>query len=400
MATSDRERGLPARHAVAPRPDERRRCAIALAALVTCGFVPSAKGRVAAAGVDDVGILAATWREAGRHYAGLLAARPGGMQVIRRVPLPTRAHGVLVEAGGTVLVAARRPGDWLLRFDPSGSAPAEWCWNDGEHVLNGHAAVSIDRRRLFTTETSLHDGAGGVGVRDARTMALLARWPTGGIDPHELLVAPDGDLWVANGGIEIRPETGRTKHGLDRMDSSLVRLDGRSGRITGEWRLADRRLGIRHLALGPDGMLAAALQAEHDDDAVRAGAPVLAIWRHRAGLQAVALPPSVSLAGYGGSVTTVGDMVAVSCPRADLVAGWRLGDGDGEPRWQPPIALPEACALSRGWLAGAGAALRAAWGDSGRRPAARWALADALRLDNHWAVAAGNVPAGRSASDG
>src|SRR5690606_7183965 len=121
-----------------------------------------------------------------------LAATPGGMQVLLREPVPTRAHGVLVEPGGTVLVVSRRPGDWLLRVDPSGRAPSEWRWSDGEHVFNGHVAVSADRRRLFTTETSLLDGSGSVGVRDAKTMALLSRWPTGGIDPHELLVAADG----------------------------------------------------------------------------------------------------------------------------------------------------------------------------------------------------------------
>jgi hypothetical protein len=32
--------------------------------------------------------------------------------------VPTRAHGVWAEAGGTLLAVARRPGDWLLRWRP------------------------------------------------------------------------------------------------------------------------------------------------------------------------------------------------------------------------------------------------------------------------------------------
>src|SRR5690606_17233195 len=110
----------------------------------------------------------------------------------------------------------------------------------------------------------LETGAGFIGVRDARSLEVFARWETGGSDPHELALA-DGGLWVANGGIETRPETGRMKHHLERMDSSLVRLDAATGRLTGQWRLDDRRLGLRHLALAGDGTIGIALQAEHED---------------------------------------------------------------------------------------------------------------------------------------
>src|SRR5690606_38993625 len=115
-------------------------------------------------------MLAATWQEAGgAHAAGLLAATPDGLRVVHREPVPTRAHGVLAEPGGTLLVVARRPGDWLVRLDPSGRAPPGWYWSEDEHVFNGHVVLAEDRRRLFTTETSLLDGTGSIGVRDART---------------------------------------------------------------------------------------------------------------------------------------------------------------------------------------------------------------------------------------
>ena len=221
-------------------------------------------------------------------------------------------------------------------------------------------------------------------MRAAGSFELLARWPTAGIDPHELVLGPDGGLWVANGGIETHPETARTKHHLDRMDSSLVRLDTASGRLTGQWRLADSRLGLRHLALAADGTLGIALQAEHDDAEAKSAAPVLAIWDRGGGLRAVALPAGVVLAGYGGSVARLRDGLAVSCPRANRVARWKLSSG--EAHWQAPLELPEACLNAQGWCGGAGAVVHAR--TTAAVPAERWALPAAIRLDNHWVLTA------------
>ena len=395
----------------------RRRALQTLGAAV-CGAVLPLSGPVqgaaeAAAERTSGVVLAATWQDGNRYFVGLLAPAAGRLEPLCRHPVPTRAHGMAVEAGGTVLVAARRPGDWLIRFDPRSGEVRNWFWSDGEHSFNGHVVRSADGRRLFTTETSIETGEGSVAVRDAASLAVLARWPSAGRDPHELVLGPDGGLWVANGGLETRQETGRMKHHIDQMDSSLVRLDAGSGRVTGQWRLADRRLGLRHIAVAGDGTLAIALQAEHDDPDAREAAPVLALWDHRRGLRAVDLPPQTRLAGYGGSVAASADQVAVGCPRAGRVARWHLSGGVG--RWQAPLELPEACATAAGWHGGAGWAVHAFEDSgggggrgsgsgrgsvSGKGPAdgagggsnhlgqvvERWQVPDALRLDNHWAT--------------
>lgn len=145
--------------------------------------------------------------------------------------------------------------------------------------FSGHVIASADGRLLFTTETDLEHDRGMLAVRDAHSLTLLQAWPTHGRDPHQLVLdrlAP-GRVMVANGGIETRPETGRVKHGLNSMDSSLVRLDFRSGRLEGKWRLKDSRLSMRHLAWSGD-YLGLSLQAEHQDGATRAAAPVLAVF--------------------------------------------------------------------------------------------------------------------------
>lgn len=313
--------------------------------------------------------------EAARYQVGLLAAQPDALVVASALDVPTRAHGLLAEAGGTVLAVARRPGDWLLRWRP-GAAEPQTAWVEPDRAFNGHVIASADGQRLYTTETDLETGAGLIGVRDAATLEKLAEWPTQGMDPHELLLDADGSLLVANGGIPTLPETGRTKVGLEHMDASLVRLDTRSGAVQGQWRLADRRLSLRHIAwAGADRrVLGIALQAEHDDAQQRASAPLLALFDGQA-LRAAAAPRP--LGGYGGDIAWANGGFAVSTPKVDGFA--RYGADGG---WLGFTALPEACALAgepgRLWAGGRDEALLAEAQAVAARPV------PALRLDNHW----------------
>ncbi len=374
----------------------RRRVLAGGVAIVGATCLPARRAagapvRAAAAFAADVG-LAATWPDGPRHFVGRRAAAGGRIAPVCEQELPSRAHGIVVEPQGTLLVVARRPGDWLLRFDPLRREVSDWFWGEGDHIFNGHVIRDSDGSRLFTSESALESGAGSIAVRHSTTLAVVDRWSCAGIDPHELLLGPDGGLWIANGGIETRPETGRIKHRLAEMDSSLARLDAGSGRLTGQWRLADHRLGLRHLALFRDDetgnggkpamKIGIALQAEHDDAEVRQGAPVLAVWDQARGLQAVPLPADVSLAGYGGSIAALDDGFAVTCPKAGRVARWRMSATGAV--WRDVLELPDACAVSAGWIGGAGAALQAAEG----MPLQQWQLPVGVRLDNHWAAAA------------
>ncbi len=353
---------------------------------------PAAPSSAAAAGRPVR--LAAAWDEAQGHRVGVLGGAPSAgralpsLSTIASIDVPTRAHGILVEAGGASLLAvARRPGDWLLRWRPgtAKNTAAQWVWNEAGRSFNGHVAAgprgggSPSPRWMFTTETDLDTGLGLVGVRDARTLAKLREWPTHGMDPHEMLLDERG-LWVANGGIPTQPETGRAKVGLHRMDPSLVCLDPLTGRLLGQWRLPDPRLSVRHLALGAGGRIGVALQAEHDARDTRQAAPVLAVFDGD-GFEAVPLPDGVSMHGYGGDIAASrhGGFV-VSSPKAGLAASWRPGAG-----WLPALELPQACALAESpegvlWCAGEGRALRVAQA----QPAAPWPLAADLRMDNHW----------------
>lgn len=317
--------------------------------------------------------LAAAWDEPAGHRVGVLAAaRDGTLRVASALAVPTRAHGLLAEPAGHLLAVARRPGDWLMRWSRDGRRLQEH-WIEPDRAFNGHLLASADGRLLYSSETDLESGAGLVGVRDARTLERLATWPTHGLDPHELLWDADGSLLVANGGIPTRPETGRAKRGLERMDPSLVRLDPSSGRLLGQWRLDDARLSVRHLAR-QGARTAIALQAEHDDPARRAAAPVLALFD---GAQLrLAETPLLPLAGYGGSVAGAAGRFFVGCPRAGGTGCW---NADGH--WLGFVPLAEACPLA---AHGGGV-----W--SGGRDSGRWTPAVDAAGSSSAAGAAGPV---------
>lgn len=331
--------------------------------------------------------FAAAWEsEAEGYQVGVLQQQQplGQLEPSIALSVPTRAHGVWAEPGGTLLAAARRPGDWLLRLRIGDGQAVAWSWMEGGRAFNGHVIASADGKRLYTTETDLETAEGLIGVRDAASLEKVDEWRTHGMDPHELLLDADGSLLVANGGIPTLPETGRLKVELHRMDASLVRLDTRNGQLRGQWRVADRRLSLRHMAWGADArgqrVLGIALQAEHEDAVARTNAPLFARFDgHRLEVFGGARP----LAGYAGDIAFAAGRFALSCPRAQGVALWQA---DG--RWAGFVPLPEACALAadrldgtsaRLWAGGAGAALPMI-GPASPAPM----TVQGLRLDNHW----------------
>lgn len=292
--------------------------------------------------------IVAAWSDAtGHHHIGLIAlkdAKAEGAQVLRSLPLPSRPHGLACLPDGTVLAVARRPGEWLLRWHPFGGTAgrrdaAQWLWADGDRRFSGHVTTPADGSSCYTTEVAGEDGQGWLVRRHSASLEVLEAWPTGGADPHDMEWLADGSLLVANGGIQALPETGRAKLSLARMNASLVQMHPNSGEVRGQWRLADPRLSIRHLCRRPNGSVGVALQAEHDEPAARAAAPLLALFDPRApGLMPMAVVNAVS--GYAANIATAGGAWLLSCPREHRV---QLLDAQGH--LDHELALPSACAV-------------------------------------------------------
>lgn len=368
---------------------QRRQFLLALGAAAT---LPRLAGAAPASSATRIGAAWRGPRNTDPYFAGVLLAdwESRRLSIAYAVPLPTRPHGITAEPEGGLLVIGVRPGTWLLRCDSTGQVLREERLDTARTRLGGHAIALGDR--IFTTETDVASGRGRIGVRDANTLAKGDEWDSHGVDPHQLLLDSEGRLLVANGGIP-RSIPGDRKHDLGRMDSSLVRLDGANGRLLDQWRLEDRRLSLRHLAWNQDPrsgdtLLGVALQAEHDDPAARAAAPLLAILRN----DALTVPSQQNDGiGYAGDIAPAArGGFALSSNQAGLALAWQP---EAPERLTPVVKFKESYALApwagagdqRGLLVSTAYGL-IRWLPGGEPVFLAWP--EPMAVDNHWTLAA------------
>lgn len=373
--------------------DTQRRGFLKLAA--ACGLL--AQGGLALAAVErepQRALVAAAWRgpnPTDTYHAGILVAdwERKKLEIRYSVPLPTRPHGLQPEPDGSLLVTGVRPGTWLMRIDPEGKVSRQIDIASSANVLlNGHAILGRGGDVVFTTETDFASVRGRIGVRDRVTLDKLDEWDSGGMEPHQLLLDADGQLVVANGGIPRNRAD--KKYDLQRMNSSLVRLDARSGKLLRQWKLDDPRLSLRHIAwsTAPDGerRLGIAMQAEHDDAAQRSRAPVLSVLE---GDELFVPTRANDGFGYGGDLAAAynGGFV-VSSNQAGLAQLWYPGAPD---KLTPVVELQEAYAMAEwnGPKPGGGVLVSTALGLVRWHPTAKpmflpWPKP--MALDNHWAL--------------
>ncbi|MFM2346450.1 MAG: hypothetical protein RL654_1203 [Pseudomonadota bacterium] len=340
------------------------------------------------------------WNDQGAHRVGLLQRAAEGWRVATSIEVPTRAHGLTVLPDGSVIAVARRPGDWLLRWWPAPGgretrAP-RWRWAPAGRQFNGHAVLHPDGRHLLltATDTEADDGLGRGLLMLMRLDRLepVAEAPTLGRDPHQLLIVPEAAglrLWVANGGIASRPESGRARLIDAPMDASvaLFALQDASDTLPAaperRWTLDDPWLSLRHLAWhAPSATLGIAMQAEHPQPTERRAAPVLALLDTPAPSTGPAdaarlrvVRAEADLAGYGGDIVATAAGFGVSSPKTGRIAHWQA---DGQ--WLGSQSLAQGCALES---AADGQRLQAA-GERLTLDEAGAIEALPVQPDNHW----------------
>lgn len=371
-------------------PMTRRRALQSLAAAMVGAVLP---GQTWATPSGSRAVIGAAWRgprASDTHFAGTLVADWSARRLAfgYKQALPSRPHGLLAEPGGGLLVCSARPGTWLLRCDEQGQRVGIVdVQGEGDCRLGGHVIASADGAHLYTTETDFGSGRGKIGVRDRRSLRKIAEWDTYGLDPHQLLLDGEGKLLVANGGI---PRTlSEKKYDLQRMDASLVRIDTENGRLLGKWTLKDPRLSLRHMAWSrspedPDALLGIALQAEHDLEAERRRAPILAVYDGKT----LSIPTLENDGiGYAGDIApALHDGFALSSHQADVVNLWHPGLAE---RMRPIVQLKAPYALT-GWHGprdGGGVHVATAYGLGLWHPSEKPNLLpwpEPMALDNHW----------------
>jgi len=332
-----------ATEAIAP---SRRGLLLGLAALPLFGAAAMAETSLA--------LLACGGDAEGQASFGLDATG----DVLWRHTLPGRGHGMAMAPDGRyAVISARRPGQWLLQLDLVSGHSEIWPCDD---LAYGGQVIYLDAARLAATASDA-DGQGCIAVLDAKTGQRTALWPTGGVDPHELLLVK-GALVVANGGDALEP-------------SNLARLDPRTGAMLARIEVPAelRRLSLRHMAALPDGSVAVAAQ---DRGAADPAVPLLAFW-HGADIRWAALGTEQGgMRGYCGAVAALGqEKLCVTSPLGAQAVLHPAGD---------VLRLPDICGVTA--LRG-GFALSGGRGDlllpdgSQRRHAIAW--------DNHLHALAG-----------
>ena len=321
----------------------------------------------------------------GRHLASVfdLSGR-----IRHDVPLPGRGHGFAADpATGTVVVFARRPGDWALVLDPATGRVAGRLAARADRHFYGHGAFSPDGAFLYTSENRFEDGAGIIGVWDVRQdWRRVGEWPSHGVGPHEIRMSGRGTmLAVANGGVRTHPDTGRAKLNLDTMAPSLAVVDTADGRLVRSASFGPplRRLSIRHLDTDRDGRIAVAMQHQ---GARTDHVPLIAF--ERGGRLAPASAPADAargMRGYAGSVSfdDSGGYAAASHPQAGIVSLWATRTA----RLLAVAALDDVCGVAPGAGAGSfiatGAHGRIACIDARTGESSILARSDGSHWDNH-----------------
>lgn len=250
-----------------------------------------------------------------------------GGDVLLDLELPGRGHGSAFAPDGHIVHFARRPGRFALVLDPKARRVAQVIASpDGRH-FEGHGVFSPDGRLLYATENDYERARGVVGVYDATDgWRRIAEFDTGGMDPHEMRLMPDGvTLVVANGGILTHPDYPQENLDIAGMNPSLAYVDRRDGRIAEQRRLPPelRQLSIHHLAVAGDGTVFAVVQ-----DAIARHDVLPLVIEHRPGDGIAWIDPGEEvtrrLAGYCGSAALDSSetVLAVSSPRGSHVMFW------------------------------------------------------------------------------
>jgi hypothetical protein len=274
-------------------------------------------------------------------------------EIVIDKPLATRGHGSAFAPDGRVVHFARRPGRFALVLDPAiDTIETRIDSVEGRH-FEGHGAFSPDGRLLYATENEFEKARGVIGVYDATdNWRRVAEFDTGGMDPHEMRLMPDGNtLVVANGGILTHPDYPQENLDIGGMDPSLAYIDRREGRLVEKHHLPAelRQLSIHHLAVARDGTVFAVVQ-----DAIRRADVLPLVIEHRLGAEPRWVDPgdaaTARLDGYCGSAALDGsdNFLAVSSPRGGHVLFWDRANR----RLAGELDLPDVCGLAPGGAPG------------------------------------------------
>ncbi|MCH2396054.1 DUF1513 domain-containing protein [Oceanibaculum sp.] len=314
----------------------------ALAGLAAAGALPGVEAL--ARGRESLFLSARADRK-GRFYASGFDAT--GARLFD-LPMPARGHGSAVSPDGRYGVFfGRRPGRFALVVDAARGTAAHTIPAMEDRAFAGHGLFVKGGRLLLATEIDYEGKRGLIGLYDATdSYRRIGEWQTGGMDPHDLRLLPDGrTLIVANGGILTHPEVQRMKLNLDTMDSSVAFIDIRDGSLIEQRRLPGEffQLSLRHMAVTVAGETVIAMQYEGPSSDL---VPLVGLARPGREIELLEMPDAAwsRLRNYCGSaaVDAGGTILGVTSPRGGRALFWEAATR----RPLQPLDLADGCGLA------------------------------------------------------
>ena len=205
---------------------DRRRFLKAAGAGFAVSLSPAAQAAVEQA---DAVFATAYQRRDGAYGVGVLSEAG---ELLFSTELPDRGHDVTFDPRSRrSVVFARRPGTFAVVFDHGGGQlPLTLTSPEGRHFF-GHGLFSPDGKLLYATENDYDKAAGLIGVYDATDrFRRIGEFPTHGMDPHEVILMPDGKT-LASPMAASRPTPTSAARTQRRHDEAIAGLRRPADRV-------------------------------------------------------------------------------------------------------------------------------------------------------------------------
>lgn len=235
---------------------------------------------------------------------------------LRRAPIGFLGHGVCVDptdASRAVVFEKRGPGGALVDLVRAAGL-GRIAPTPGRHFY-GHAAYVNGGADLLVVESDLATGRGVITVRDVRTFAAVAEFPSFGHAPHDCLLLDDQKtLVVTNGGGDLGSNE----------PPSVVFVDVATQTLKEKVTFGDPKINAGHIAMSGRGnvVVGSAPRDGLGDHAIGG----ITLRRGKQKPERMRSPKAVFDALVGESLSTCvrGDVAGVTTPRANMVTFWSL----------------------------------------------------------------------------
>ena len=172
------------------------------------------------------------------------------------IPTPMVAHSLVAhpKEKHRILCVSQKPGTQSCEVDLKTRKVSKVFNSSKDVFFIGHASFSKDGEWVYFTEAQ-YGSAGFISRRKAGTYEIDKVYDSGGLEPHQLELAQDGQmLIVSNAGVKSKAHS-MTPEDPANVKASLSFLDSKTGKVLSAQHDFEAQMSPRHLAIGERGQV-------------------------------------------------------------------------------------------------------------------------------------------------